>query len=288
MLTPEEEIELAALEEELGPQPEQTEVQEAEYTGLTPEEEQELAELDAELGYAEVSPAPKEPEIKREELTRPFVNTEALDMFDQAIAQEDKFLADKEIQELMAKIRDKAGDANVFGRLMDKTLKQSPATDEGMAGFWGAVYQSESDPVKMKQFIKHQSTELQEGVLPALDSALKAFKGDKKHNTEKLRRIMIAIAKHESLGGKKLVQGKGGPARGAWQVETETALDVIRTSGLIGGKAEKLLGKTKQEILSMSENELKNYLKDHTVNAVFAVAKTLQAADAKDRLEFIK
>lgn len=244
-------------------------------------------------GGAQVFSTPEDPQIQQEELTeRPSFGVpeqvDALTMFDQAIAEEEKLLADKEIQELMSKIRDKAGDTSIFGRLMDKTLKQSPVTDEGMSDFWGAVYQSESDPVKMKQFIKHQDIDLQDGVLPALNSALKAFKGDKNHDTDKLRRIMIAIAKHESLGGKKLVQGKGGPARGAWQVEPETALDVIRTSGLIGPKAEKLLGKTKQEILDLDERKLKNFLKDHTVNAVLAVAKTLQAADAKGKLEFIQ
>ena len=155
---------------------------------------------------------------------------------------------------------------------------------EEQAKLWGKVYQSESNPMKMVQFVQHQTVPLVEGVEKAVDTALSAFKGDKGvEDQTALRQLLIATAKHESLGGKYLEQ-KGGPARGAWQVEPSTARDILKTSGLIGEKAERILGKSKEEILQMPDQELARFLKDHNVNAVFATAKYLQGADAKNVL----
>lgn len=161
-------------------------------------------------------------------------------------------------------------------------------TNEEAAKLWGEIYQSESDPNKMAKFIQHQSIDLVEGVQEAVEAALDVFKGDKGLKDQQgLRELLIATAKHESLGGRYLEQGGGGPARGAWQVEPATARDIIKTSGLIGPKAERFLGLTKKEILAMSDKELGEFLKSNEVNAVFATAKYLQGADAKNLLDRI-
>jgi len=153
---------------------------------------------------------------------------------------------------------------------------------------WSSVYQTTNNPEKETKFLSNQSNPLVSGVEEALDKGLKVFKGDKGINNQvKLKEILIATAKHESLGGKLLEQGGGGPARGAWQVEPETAIDIIKTSGLIGKKAEAVMGKTKKQILNMDEKEINGFLKDHNVNAVFAIAKYLQGADAKNKLSLL-
>ena len=153
---------------------------------------------------------------------------------------------------------------------------------------WGILYQSENSPAKKAKFIKDQSRSIEPAVVNAIDKVLPIFKGDNGvDNQDQLRSLLIATAKHESKGGTVLEQGGGGPARGAFQVEPATARDVIKHSGLIGPMAEELLGKTKEEILAMTPKELSEYLKDHTVNAVFATAKYLQAAKAKGKIEMI-
>ena len=47
-------------------------------------------------------------------------------------------------------------------------------------------------------------------------------------------------------------------------------------------------GKTKEEVLAMSDTELEEFLKDHTVSAVFGTMVYLQAADAHNRLDQLK
>jgi hypothetical protein len=47
------------------------------------------------------------------------------------------------------------------------------------------------------------------------------------------------------------------------------------------------MGKTKKQILNMDEKEINNFLKNHNVNAVFAIAKYLQGADAKNKLSLL-
>jgi hypothetical protein len=169
------------------------------------------------------------------------------------------------------------------------TLSDTPVfPNEAPVKIWSSIYQTTNNPEKETKFLINQSNPLVSGVEEALDKGLKVFKGDKGINNQvKLKEILIATAKHESLGGKLLEQSGGGPARGAWQVEPETAIDIIKTSGLLGKKAEAVMGKTKKQILKMDQTEINEFLKDHNVNAVFAIAKYLQGADAKNKLSLL-
>ena len=154
---------------------------------------------------------------------------------------------------------------------------------------WGSLYQTESDPEKIKSWIADQQLTLPANIIKAIDKVLPAFKGDKGINNQSyLRELLIGTAKHESSAGTRLIQGGGGPARGAFQIEPKTAKDIVNTSGLIGKRAEKLLGKSKNEILEMNDEEINEFLLDHTVNSVFAIAKYLQAADQKGKLKELK
>ena len=151
---------------------------------------------------------------------------------------------------------------------------------------WGEMYQTENDPEKMKAFQEHSlDIPLQLEVAEGLDAALSAFQGDKGiDDLSYLREILIATAKHESLGG-KLLEQEGGPARGAWQVEPETARSILDTAELIGPNAEKAMGVTASQLRVMDDHSLGEALKDHKVGAAFAAAKYLQAADSRGMLD---
>lgn len=161
---------------------------------------------------------------------------------------------------------------------------------EDKAEVWGALYQSESDPAKMANFIQDaESVEIQPGVVSGIDTALTAVEGDKGvTDTSNLRELLILTAKHESKGGQYLEQIGGGPARGAFQVEPATAKDILETSGLFGPKAARIVGKSKEELLGMTDEQIGEILKRHEVGALFAAMKYLQAADAKGMLDRIK
>ena len=177
--------------------------------------------------------------------------------------------------------------ANKATYVSEAPVQPNPHRD--FSSTWGKLYQSESDPQKMKSFNIHEDVELVDGVAEGLDRALTAFVGDKGITDQTtLRELLVRTAKHESLGGKFLEQGKDGPARGAWQVEPETARDIIKSSGLLGEQAEAILGTSKEEVLALGDEVLNTFLKDHTNNAIFAIAKYLQAADAKDMLSTLQ
>ncbi len=161
-----------------------------------------------------------------------------------------------------------------------RPVKENTHTNGEIATIWGKLYQTESDPVKMQRFVQDQKKTLVPGLEGDIDTALSAFVGDKDIKDQStLREILVATAKHESNGG-RLLQQKNGPARGAFQVEPETALDLIKNSGLIGPKFQRLVNKTKKEMLSMTPVEFSSWLQNNKVSAGFAIAKYLQSADA--------
>lgn len=184
-----------------------------------------------------------------------------------------------------------------MSELMDATISYLEANPPAQVqaadrhpttSLWGKLYQTESDPEKMKAFEEHQSIQLPPEIESAVDTAMTAFVGDKGITDQtKLRSQVIATIKHESLGGKYKRQ-LNGPAIGAAQVEPETAIDIIKTSGLIGKKAEKIIGMSKSEFLDLDLAAMENLLENHEVNAVFATAKYLQAATAKGELDAFK
>ena len=173
----------------------------------------------------------------------------------------------------------------------DQVREQATPEDQvrNDAIFWGATYQTGNDPEKIEKFIADQENTLVSGVEASLNRGLGAFVGDKGiTNQSVLRRVLIGTARHESRGGRILEQLGNGPARGAWQGEPATAKDILNTSGLIGPRALKILGESREDILKMDDSTFSTFLEGHDVNAVFAIAKYLQSADAKDRLSYLQ
>jgi hypothetical protein len=174
-----------------------------------------------------------------------------------------------------------------FNNIVDNK-KVFSKDEETNSDIWGQVYQSEDKASGKIEFdLNSLKVKLDPSIEKALNKMLPVFKGDKGvEDQTKLKEFLLDVAKHESKGGKFLKQLGGGPARGAWQIEPKTARDVIETSGLIGPKALKELDKTKEEIKQMSDEEVSSWLLDHKVNAIFAIAKTLQASDHKGKLDY--
>ena len=166
--------------------------------------------------------------------------------------------------------------------------------------FWAGDQREK--PAKLAMFAQAQGIPLQPTVEPAIKNALSVFYSedkdeyDKDINPQVLTPLLAATAKVESRGGHPnwLIQRSDktstgtGPARGIWQVEPATARSITKTSGLIGPQALKLLGKTKKQLVELDDAGRQDLLLDHDNNAVFAIAKYLQAADTKDSLHFLQ
>jgi hypothetical protein len=165
--------------------------------------------------------------------------------------------------------------------------------EDAWADLWGEVYQTENDEGKKNTFKKNYKSlagnaPKEEIIQQTLDKVIPAFKGDFGTNQDKLREFMYRVALHESLGGTYDTQQGGGPAQGYWQVEPETARDVLtNSSALIGPKAQEVMGYSKSQLLKMNEKELEITLRNPKVNLVFATAKTLAGAKAKGKLEVL-
>jgi len=173
-----------------------------------------------------------------------------------------------------------------------------------MADFWGEVYQTESSDAKMADFDSDNkkytkiNTESRNHIANASQIAADVFAGDEKDGSgkgisfKKLSEVLNQTALHESEGGKYNEQKGGGPAQGYWQVEPETARDLLKNSrAYFGPKAKKALnnamGKT-VDLDNISDKDLKMLLKTPTGGAVFAGAKYLAGAKAKGRLDFLR
>ncbi len=184
--------------------------------------------------------------------------------------------------------RQDAGQAD--GQEVSRQQATSPqeATGQHLADLWQTVYQAggQLDAFKKQHFESHQKVELTERTSLALSNVMPAFAGDKGTDPEKLSTFMEAIARHESLGGKHLVQIGGGPARSAWQVEPATAIDVVKTSGLLGPRFEKTVGITRHQLSSWSAEDWSFHLeKWPELAAAIATAKVLQSATHYNRLK---
>jgi len=167
--------------------------------------------------------------------------------------------------------------------------------------FWGGDISEKT--AKQKLFLASQANpnnapipEVDQAILDAL-TAFTGSNGVMDHNVDhqKMVDILRQTAAVESAGGRNLEQfpkkpgGPPGPARGAFQVEPTTARNILtNSSAYIGPKAEQVMGKTKKEILAMSDKDLNDFLKIHEVSAVFAIAKYLAAAKHKGYLDSLR
>jgi hypothetical protein len=150
--------------------------------------------------------------------------------------------------------------------------------------------------------------------------AADAFAGDAGMDPKQFEELMYMTALHESGGGRYKVQQvkfrkpkipkkgvfrKGtidtgvvklslnekshvgfseGPARGYWQVEPQTAKNMLEHAGkLFGNKFTKYTGLKQSELKEMNIRQLERILMDPKVNTMFAAAKYAQAIQARKK-----
>tara|TARA_Y100001938_G_scaffold29208_1_gene39498 strand:+ start:4202 stop:5179 length:978 start_codon:yes stop_codon:yes gene_type:complete len=158
------------------------------------------------------------------------------------------------------------------------------------AEFWGTIYQTTRDLDKMEKFDKDQGTygsldnEVGQKIQSAADVAGDVFSGDEGIAGTKLATMLKKTAAHESSGGKYDRQVGGGPAQGYWQVEPETARDLIaNSSGYIGNKAKIALSEamgSAVNLKSISDDDLVKLLRTPVGGAIFAGWKYLAGSKA--------
>lgn len=106
----------------------------------------------------------------------------------------------------------------------------------GFVQDWSKNYQTEEDPVKERRAKAslEGDWELPEDAKGPLDTASTIFEGDSGFTKDELYKYGSNTGQVES-GYKTKVQKNGGPARSYWQVEPETALDLLNNSSALFG-----------------------------------------------------
>ena len=112
----------------------------------------------------------------------------------------------------------------------------------GFVQDWSKNYQTDQDPVKERRAkaALEGEWELPEDAKGPLDIASTIFEGDSGFTKDELYKYGSNTGQVES-GYKTKVQKSGGPARSYWQVEPDTALDLLNnSSALFGPKFEQM------------------------------------------------
>lgn len=170
---------------------------------------------------------------------------------------------------------------------------------------WGELYQTESDLDKMYDFDyvnKPGRAAEHKGIREAIKTIMPAFEGDLDTNwmsSEGFEDLLYKTARHESYNrmnpSNPYTRQKGdGPARSWWQVEPETARDIVtakREDGSLGPsqrgwgpKMEEITNISADSLFNMNDEELGNLLESSpVVGAAFAASKYLQAKKAKKK-----
>ena len=171
------------------------------------------------------------------------------------------------------------------------------------AKVWGELYQTESNPEKMYDFDyvnKPGRASDHKGIRDAIDMIMPAFEGDLDTNwmsPEGFKDLLYKTARHESYNrmspNNPYTRQKSGPARSWWQVEPETARDIVtakREDGSLvpsqrgwGPKMQSITGISADSLFNMTDDELGSLLEESPiVGAAFAASKYLQAKKAKE------
>ena len=154
-------------------------------------------------------------------------------------------------------------------------------TNEDIVNNWGTFYQTTNDPKKNKRALKvlNKDYTVPEEAKKSIATAAKVFEGDKGLSQTQLIQYGNAIGQIESEYKTKIQKG-GGPARSHWQVEPETALDLLNNSSAIfGTKFESALSKYKvnnmsavKYLASLSEEQMSLLLEtDSDLAAIMAL-----------------
>ena len=161
------------------------------------------------------------------------------------------------------------------------SVPKAPTKD--FSALWGRLYQGKSDPAKIKDFQQdvkrlYGKAPKEEVLVDMSNKAAVAFAADVDMDPSEFSELMYVTALHESSGGRHKVQGGAGRARGYWQVEPETAVDLVKNSlALFGPQFTKATGLSKKDLQGLGIHQFKRILMDPKVTAMFAAAKYVAA-----------
>lgn len=284
MLNKQEELELSELEKEFGPSDTEDTHQ------LSPVEQMELAALEKEFGTGAgdmllndssdvQTPAtdpnlqgmPESPQIEAQELSTPF-SSEAMSMFDQAIEQEELFIRDDSTKKLMSQLQEKLGPESTLSQLINRTIEKTThfmgvAPDRLWAQYYNAEYTDEKGiESKAKQYRNAQKIKVLASTKKAITGAIESGAFDAEISSLSVSPVFLQealenVSKVETSGGRNNTISSG-MAGGILQVIPSTFKFLI-TSGVVGNKSLKYLGKTKEDLLGMGNEEIAEYLRDN-------------------------
>lgn len=161
------------------------------------------------------------------------------------------------------------------------------------AEFWGKTFQTAQDPNKIQDFINdgvaYRNASRAIPIKKAIDTARPAFAGDSGTNADKLCRILLYIALHESDGGRYDRPVGGGPARGWWQVKPASARAIIKNGGAMWGPRARLAtGYSLATLKIMSDKELADLLLVPPFCCAMAAFITITQAQDAGQLDYLR
>jgi len=157
---------------------------------------------------------------------------------------------------------------------------------------WGRAFHTEAeyDSIKqadyvddVRQFLVPNSNYVNT-MVPILNRVVPAFAGDSGVKGDILYRAMLEIGAHESQGATDLYNKKS-HASGVFQTLTSTVRDTAKDSDYYGPKAQKLTGKSREEVANMTAVQIQNWMQtDFTANAVFGAIELIKLAKGLENI----
>jgi hypothetical protein len=144
---------------------------------------------------------------------------------------------------------------------------------------WSKYYQTSNDPAKEARAaaVINANIPVPEDAKKAIDTAVYIFQGDKGKTAAQLADYLEKTGAVES-GYRTKVQRGGGPARSYWQVEPETAMDLVKNSSpLFGPKFRSIFGEDALKIIQQWDKQQwsRALEESNELGAVMAAAKWL-------------
>lgn len=181
--------------------------------------------------------------------------------------------------------------------LMGAAMLGTPAhggnlSNNEVANLWSKYYQSTNNPQKEKRALNvlanFDGNKIPNDAKRAIQTAIYIFGGDMGVSSETLEQVLLATGAIESNFQHKSQIGSG-PAMSYWQVEPETAIDLlINSRSLFGPKFKKVFGNDADVLLNMRDKSPKNlaFVKLFLYNkseagASFAAAKWIVSAHSE-------
>lgn len=157
-----------------------------------------------------------------------------------------------------------------------------------LVDLWARFYQTDNDPEKRERatLVIKNGVDAPEDAMSAIQTAVYIFGGDEGVTPNVLTELLIYTGKIESNYTTKIQKTKNGegPARGYWQVEPKTAVDLLLNSrAYFGPKFKSVFGDELLRVVKVNDKRTRDYvaekiLNDDNLAASFAAAKWISVS----------